>query len=215
MSVGSREAVLNKIRTALDGQKMPGPIPREYDTHGQHAPGSEHVIETLVDRLEDYKALVVRVGPADLADTVSSRLQGFDRIVVPAGLPAEVLEACRRVGRTVFVDGDPAILSAAELDEVQVVVTASRVTVALTGTIVLDGAADQGRRAISLVPDRHLCLVRADQIVETLPEALHLLEATRPLTMISGPSATSDIELNRVEGVHGPRTLDVVIIENS
>ncbi|MGO1694556.1 MAG: LutC/YkgG family protein, partial [Arthrobacter sp.] len=103
-------------------------------------------------------------------------------------------------------------LSVPELDALSSVVTSSTVSIAESATIVLDGSPDQGRRAISLVPDQHVCIVPASSIVQILPEAMSRLEITRPLTWISGPSATSDIELERVEGVHGPRRLDVVIV---
>ena len=106
-------------------------------------------------------------------------------------------------------------LSVSELDGVDGVITSCAVAIAETGTLILDGSPGQGRRVITLIPDYHLCVVFADQIVADVPDALARLEATRPLTMISGPSATSDIELNRVEGVHGPRTLEVIIVNRS
>lgn len=109
------------------------------------------------------------------------------------------------------VDSIAAPLSVAELDSIDAVVTGSAVSVAETGTIILDGSRNQGRRAISLVPDHHICVVNASDIAGILPEALRRIDGTRPLTMIRGPSATSDIELERVEGVHGPRKLDVII----
>jgi len=113
-----------------------------------------------------------------------------------------------------LVDGPDHRLSVAELDTVDAVVTASAVAVAETGTIILDGSPDQGRRVITLVPDRHICLLRSSDITGILPEAMRRLDGTRPLTWISGPSATSDIELERVEGVHGPRHLEVVIVRS-
>ena len=220
----------------------PGPVPREYRSAGEHAPGSDVVLDLLVDRLEDYKAHVHRATDADLPGVLARVLapqlteQSAERqevgssgdrssdllpttrgaarssIVVPSGIQAGWLSGLG--GVDVRTDSRDAPLSAVELDQIDAVVTAARVAVAETGTIVLDGEPDQGRRAISLVPDVHVCVVRADQVVQTVPEAVRLLGAHpgRPLTWISGPSATSDIELDRVEGVHGPRTLHVVLV---
>ena len=157
----------------------------------------------------DYKAGVTRCSPAELPGTLAAlldRLAPGGRVVVPAALPAEWTS-----GRDVLRD-DAASTTTQELDAVDGVVTACAVAVAETGTFVLDAGPDQGRRAISLVPDLHVCVVRADQVVQTVPEALRRLDPRRPLTWVSGPSATSDIELNRVEGVHGPRTLEVVLV---
>ena len=123
-----------------------------------------------------------------------------------------IAHACTGIGRTVTTDSAPQVLSPQELDAIDAVVTTARVAIAMSGTIILDGGAGQGRRAITLVPDRHIIILTADQIVETVAEAISLLNPTAPLTMIAGPSATSDIELERVEGVHGPRTLHVIII---
>jgi L-lactate dehydrogenase complex protein LldG len=131
--------------------------------------------------------------------------RGARRIVVPAGLDLTGLPA-----GTVIVADDG--LSPAALDAVDGVITGAAVAIAETGTIVLDGSLGQGRRAVSLVPDYHLCIVRAEQVVALVPEALARLNPGRPLTWISGPSATSDIELDRVQGVHGPRTLEVILV---
>ncbi|MDP9407205.1 MAG: lactate utilization protein C [Actinomycetota bacterium] len=206
----ARTEVLDRIRTALAGSPLPPPVPRAYRTRGEHDPGSSELLDLLTDRLVDYKASVRRASPEQVPAVITEllALRGARRVVVPAGLPADWTGP----GVDALRDNPDSPLSVAELDAVDGVVTASAVAIAETGTIVLDASPDQGRRAISLVPDLLLCVVRADQVVATVPEGIARLTPTRPLTFISGPSATSDIELNRVEGVHGPRTLDVVLV---
>lgn len=208
----ARSDVLARIRSALTSGSGPGTIARTYRTTGDHPPGSPAALDLLVDRLEDYRATVRRAAPGKLALSIEAALGASRSVVVPDGLDASWQEACRTDGRRVVVDGKPTMLSAYELDEIDAVVTGCHVAVADTGTIVLDAGVDQGRRVLTLVPDRHVCVVRADQVVHVVPEALARLDPTRPLTMISGPSATSDIELQRVEGVHGPRTLEVILV---
>jgi L-lactate dehydrogenase complex protein LldG len=204
--VSAREEVLGRIRTALAGQPEPAEVPRAYRTGGEHHRGSPALLELLTDRLVDYKATVLPCAAADVPRVVAQALaeRGLRRVVAPAGVPAKWLgdaEALR----------DEPPLAVDVLDAADAVVTGCAVAVAETGTIVLDSAADQGRRALTLVPDVHVVVVRAEQVVQTVPEAIARLDPLQPLTMISGPSATSDIELNRVEGVHGPRTLIVVL----
>jgi L-lactate dehydrogenase complex protein LldG len=199
----ARDEVLGRIRRALADGAPPVEVPRAYRTHGD-LPRSE-LLDLLVDRLVDYKAAVRRCTGPQLVDTLVDALKARGaaaRVVVPPALPWDLPGA-------VTDDG----LSAADLDALDGVVTACAVAVAETGTIVLDAGGDQGRRAITLIPDYHLCVVRADQVVQTVPEAVARLDPGRPLTWISGPSATSDIELKRVEGVHGPRTLEVVLVD--
>jgi L-lactate dehydrogenase complex protein LldG len=202
----AREDVLARIRTAIGPAGPATEIVRDYRKHGAR-PQAE-LVELLAERLRDYKATVRICAEDTLEATLAGALAGGGRhkVVVPTGLAD--LAAPDGVVLTVD-DGD---LSWAQLDSADAVVTGSTVAIAETGTIVLDASPDQGRRAISLVPDYHLCIVRAASIVETVPEAIATLDPTRPLTWISGPSATSDIELNRVEGVHGPRTLDVILV---
>lgn len=212
----TRTAMLDRIRAAVAAgapAAAPPPIPRDYQRQGTHAAGSDHVVELLIDRLIDYRAEVVVIGPDDdVARAVDTALSGARSVVVPAALPDAVKDGCRRSDRTVTIDGHPDVLGPTDLDAIDAVVIASTVSIAVTGTIILSGRPDEGRRAISLVPDLLVVLVRRDQIVETVPDGLRRLEPTAPLTMISGPSATSDIELSRVEGVHGPRTLRVLIL---
>jgi L-lactate dehydrogenase complex protein LldG len=208
--VSSREEVLGRIRAALAGQPEQPEAPRTYRTHGEQAPGSPALVELFTDRLLDYRATVVPCPVETVPTTVGAVLaeRGLRRVVAPAGVPAAWL------GDAQALRDDPP-LPVEALDAADAVVTGCAVAVAETGTIVLDGDADQGRRALTLVPDVHVVVVRAEQVVQTVPEALARLDPLRPLTMISGPSATSDIELNRVEGVHGPRTLIVVLASSA
>jgi len=221
-STGAREHVLARIRGALSQSGTERvEIPREYRTVGPWKPGAADTIELLVDRLVDYRAIVRRAADeASLAAAITGSLGtptvladgSAPTVVVPAGLEAGWIETIQDAGYQVLTDSRTEPVQLDRLDTAAAVVTAARVAIADTGTIVLDGAEDQGRRAITLVPDHHVCVVRADQVVGTVPEGVALLTADRPQTWISGPSATSDIELSRVEGVHGPRTLDVIIV---
>jgi L-lactate dehydrogenase complex protein LldG len=212
----ARNEVLARIRTALGGpppgSAPPGgqapaadAVPRGYRTSGDL--DTAQLLDLLAERLRDYGCTVRRTAPDQLLATVAEALgqRGATRVVVPSGLDLAGLPA-----GTEIVAGDG--LSPAALDAVDGVITGAAVAIAETGTIVLDGSPDQGRRALSLVPDYHLCVVRAEQVVGLVPEALARLAPGRPLTWISGPSATSDIELDRVQGVHGPRTLEVILV---
>lgn len=201
--MSSRDVVLGRIRAALEGSTPPGDVPREYRRGGEAADGPD--LDLLVERLVDYRAHVHRVAATDVAAAVAAILAPGAAVVVPPALPPEWLPP---TVRAVLDDG----LDAARIAAMDGVVTAAAVAVAETGTIVLDGSADQGRRIITLLPDLHICVVRADQVVSSVPEAVARLDPRRPLTWISGPSATSDIELNRVEGVHGPRNLHVILV---
>jgi L-lactate dehydrogenase complex protein LldG len=205
----SREQMLTDIRRAV-GDSSVREIPRAYVRTG-HA-SRDDVLELLVDRLVDYRAQVLQVTADGLADAVDQALNGVDSVVLPPGIDPVVCHASGRQERQVVVDGEPDVLTADQLDRIGAVVTRARVAIALSGTIILDGASDQGRRALSLVPDRHVVVLDVDQVVETVAEGIARIDATAPLTMIAGPSATSDIELIRVEGVHGPRTLIVVLV---
>ena len=211
--MSSREVVLGRLRSALREAPEPGAVPRLY----RRSVDVPDLIALLADRLDDYKAVVHRISD-DISGTVASIFEEAaaggggsgpvhrPRIVVPPGLPAGWLPP------SVAVLSDDG-LDARTLAGLDGVVTAAAVAVAETGTIVLDAAPDQGRRIITLLPDLHICVLRPEQVVASVPEALARLTPGRPLTWISGPSATSDIELNRVEGVHGPRRLHVIITE--
>ena len=197
--MSSRDVVLSRIRAALDGAAKPPEVPREY-----RRTFDQPDLNLLVERLVDYRAVVHR--SSDVAATVAEVLPRDATVVVPPDLPTEWLPP------TVEALTDRG-LDAARIAAADAVLTAAAVAVAETGTIVLDGSPDQGRRIISLLPDLHICVLRPDQVVAAVPEAIARLDPRRPLTWISGPSATSDIELNRVEGVHGPRNLHVILLE--
>jgi L-lactate dehydrogenase complex protein LldG len=206
----AREEVLARIRTALGTGERPVPeIVRDYRLTGGREPGDAALLDVLTDRLEDYKATVVRCAPSEVAAAVTDALRTAlgghtpGDVVVAPGLPADW-----RPDGAVEDDGRPAV----ELAAYAATVTGVAVAIAETGTLVLDGSPLCGRRALSLLPDCLVCVVEADQVVGGVPEGLARLTPTAPLTMISGPSATSDIELQRVEGVHGPRTLVVVLV---
>lgn len=194
--MSAREEILAAVRAALvDATPSSEPVPSPVGV----AP--DDLVALFAERVADYRAVVERCTVADLRDRVAAALPAGARVVVPPGLGLDV------PGQV--VDDD---LTAAELDGLDAVVTRAVVGIAETGTIVLDHGPDQGRRAISLVPDVHVCIVAEDQVVADVPDAMGCLDPSRSLTWISGPSATSDIELDRVEGVHGPRTLHVLIV---
>ena len=203
----ARTEVLARIRTAnAAAARAVPPIPREHRVAGTLTGGA--LLDLLAERVDDYRATVIRTGPDGVAGVVATLLAehgvaslgvppGIDRSLVPEGVVAAV------------DDG----LGVDELDRLDGALTSCAVAIAETGTLVLDGSPDQGRRALTLVPDLHCVVVPADRVVHTVPEAVARLDPTRPLTWVSGPSATADIELQRVEGVHGPRALLVVIVE--
>lgn len=210
--MSARDEIMSRIRSALADAPAVPEVPREYRRTSNL--GQSELIELLTDRLVDYKAQVDVVTSAEIPATIAARLAAASSYVVPDGLDPAWLAGLDDGTRRV-TDAREAPTSVEELDGIDAVVTSSAVSVAESGTIILDGSGTQGRRAISLVPDHHVCVVPASTIVQVLPEALPRLDVTRPQTWISGPSATSDIELERVEGVHGPRTLDVVIVTDA
>lgn len=217
-AISSRDEVLRRIRTAIGEQPVDGAtiraewqaMPRDYKRAASLDRAA--ILELLEDRLRDYDANVVRVSPGQVAATIAQALaeRGKRRMVVPAGL-AQALGEPLPPGFDFVTDQG---LSTMELDAFEGVLTASSIAIAETGTIVLQNVPGQGRRAPTLVPDYHLCVVQARDVVETVPEAVARLESTAALatTFISGPSATADIEMTRIKGVHGPRFLEVILV---
>ncbi len=216
MSAGTgtdaRAAVLGRIRAAkggpadlASGSGAWASLPRGYHRKGNS--DNEAMLERLVERLEDYDAQVERCMSGEVSAAVTRALEGCaaKRVLVPAGLDVSLPRSVERV--------EDAALPVSELDRVDAVVTRSTLAIAETGTLVLQAVPGQGRRAASLVPDAHVCVVRVSDVVMTVPEAFDRMAATATLatTFISGPSATADIEMTRIKGVHGPRTLFVVL----
>ena len=235
----ARQTVLSRIRAGLEdpssgtlpGQPVrqgmvglpgerSGPVHRGYRRTGSR-PVPE-ILDLFEERVSDYRATVTRCTEAELSEKVSTALggRGVRRLVVPADLPGSWLEHAREGAREVLADGQGrgGLLSKGQIASCHGVLTGCALAIAETGTVVLDAGVAQGRRALTLLPDYHLCVVFGGQVVETVPEGVTRLGAgvqatRRALTLVSGPSATSDIELVRVEGVHGPRTLEVLLVE--
>jgi L-lactate dehydrogenase complex protein LldG len=210
-SASSRDAILTAVRTAIRRGVLESDVTREYA--GVGADRCANLVDLLVERLVDYRANVVVTDEASVAARIGEILTAVKaaRILTAPGLPKEWAPA----GFTLIEDAP--ILTARDLDEIGHVITGCALAIARLGSLVFDHRSDgQGRRAITLVPDHHICIVREIQIVAALPDAIaHLhgsIAAGLPVTFVSGPSATSDIELRRVEGVHGPRRLDVVVV---
>jgi L-lactate dehydrogenase complex protein LldG len=210
----ARSEILQRIRAATGGVSNAEVaragwtrLPREYRRAATR--GREAVLELLEDRLRDYDANVVRAGRDRVSAIVAKMLseRGKTRMVVPAGIAKEWLPA-----GVEFVEDDG--LSAVDLDRFDGVMTGSTMAIAETGTVILQSVPGQGRRAVTLVPDYQLCVVREEDVVETVPEAMARLQETAelPTTFFSGPSATADIEMTRIKGVHGPRYLDVILM---
>lgn len=207
-AMSGRDQILRAVCEAIGVRDTPEgapdqPLIRSYNHHADAG------LDLFIDRLHHYEAATHVVTEPELAATIQATCanRGVSRIVVPAGIPADW------VGGLEPLTDDPP-LTPAQLDAADGVISTCAVAIAQTGTVVLDGTSGMGRRALSLVPDYHLCIVRDEQIVGSVPEAIAVLEPTRPLTFISGPSATVDIELVRIGGVHGPRTLEVIIVRS-
>lgn len=202
----AKDEILNRIKTAR-GPAAPSPIPRHYLRTGTLGP--EERIHLFIDRLHDYGAPVHRSPVQDIPQTIANILRSRAKtgLLVPGGLtPAWLPDGFD------FIRADT--LTYAEIDSSEGVLTGCAVAIALTGSIVLRHTPSDGRRALTLIPDYHLCVVFERQVVETVAEGIARMRgfATDPITTISGPSATSDIEMTRIKGVHGPRTLEVVLV---
>lgn len=210
MKQTTKESMLARIRGAIANAPAAPAIPDDFRQRDERDHAA--IQEDFVARLLDYKASVVQVEAINLSQSIADACQRYSiqRLVIPADIPAAWLPAA-----VMTLPDDPP-LSLADIDGSDGVLTGCASAIAQTGTIILDGGAAQGRRLLSLVPDQHLCIVRSSQIVGIVPEAIVAMRerSRQPITLISGPSATSDIELSRVEGVHGPRKLHVIVVQD-
>ena len=215
--MSARDEVLGRVRRATADVTETRPevdVPVNW-TYGQPLATAD-VLADFVEKVEDYKAVVIRCSEAEVGRSLITVLRDLDAVsvVVPHGIPDQWSEALSAAGMVLHRD-DPQ-LTHAQLNTIDAVVTTCAVGMADSGTIALDHSEGQGRRALTLLPDRHVCVVRADQVVSDVPEGITRLSPAlrdrRPVTWLSGGSATSDIELSRVEGVHGPRHLSVVLV---
>jgi L-lactate dehydrogenase complex protein LldG len=204
--VSARDEILTRIRTALSDvpadEPSAAPAPRVDPEPGD--------VGRFAERAADYRATVVRVAAGEVATAVTAACERHDarRLLAPDGLPSNHAPTTVEL----LTDATQAPLDRDTVAGADGVLTTCALAIAETGTIILDAGPGQGRRALTLLPDLHICIVPADRIVANVPDAIaHLNGATVPVTFISGPSATSDIELNRVEGVHGPRRLEIIV----
>jgi L-lactate dehydrogenase complex protein LldG len=212
----AKHVMLERIRNAI--RDVPETERREdvqVNRSYRSSTGTDNLLELTAERIAEYRARVEIVSADTLASSIQASLkrQGIKRLIVPHDLP----EDWKPKG-VQLLEEFAMQLEHSELEQADGVLTGCTLAIAETGTLVLDHARGQGRRALTLIPDFHLCVLLESQIVDNLPAAMKMLESSvhagRPLTFISGPSATSDIELSRVEGVHGPRTLEVLIVKN-
>lgn len=212
--MSAREEILRRVRSATADVTAPAGTVTRPAVPAEES--DEQTLTTFAEMVADYRAEVVRVQAAQVPEAIATALRahGCRTAVVPDGLDPAWVDAVAGVAQ---VRREVETTTHAELDATDAVVTAAAVGIAATGTIVLDHRADQGRRALTLIPDTHVCVVRSEQVVPDVPQAVQKLrpdlQDARPQTWISGPSATSDIELERVEGVHGPRTLVMILVE--
>lgn len=213
----AKAEILKRISAAhalSNPEKLGGPV-RKYIDFSGITPGDPELIEDYIEKLEDYTAVVARCSESEITHYINEFLSDCKSVVVPHGLDKSWKQACAENGRTVSEDSREKHISNDDLNTIDAVVTSSRCGISLSGVIILDSEPDQGRRAITLIPDTHVVVVYEDTVFGSVPEALDVLSLnpTRPMTWIAGPSATSDIELIRVDGVHGPRNLRVILVK--